>query len=196
MENSLYRKYKIKTLAAWYIDDFASHKEVMERRTIEGLTEWNFPNLILIDGGKWQLSSALQWAKEWAYKYSLEQWLDINEVMLRLPSFASIAKREEEIFVPHKKESILFGKWTPELMMLQKLRDESHRFAITANRSSRTKAMKKNILEEIPGIWPVTRKKLLRIAGSIENLSSLPHEEIMKVCTESQYISLREHWII
>ena len=196
MENSLYRKYKIKTLAAWDIDDFASHKEVMERRTIEGLTEWNFPNLILIDGGKCQLSSALQWVKEWAYKYSLEQWLDINEVMLRLPSFASIAKREEEIFVPHKKESILFGKWTPELMILQKLRDESHRFAITANRSSRTKAMKKNILEEIPGIWPVTRKKLLRIAGSIENLSSLPYEEIMKVCTESQYISLREHWII
>lgn len=196
MENSLYRKYKIKTLAAWDIDDFASHKEVMERRTIEGLTEWNFPNLILIDGGKWQLSSALKWAKEWAYKYSLEQWFDINEVMLRLPSFASIAKREEEIFVPHKKESILFGKWTPELMILQKLRDESHRFAITANRSSRTKAMKKNILEEIPGIWPVTRKKLLRIAGSIENLSSLTYEEIMKVCTESQYISLREHWII
>jgi excinuclease ABC subunit C len=81
-------------------------------------------------------------------------------------------------------------------MILQKLRDESHRFSITANRSSRTKAMKKNILEEIPGIWPVTRKKLLRIAGSIENLSSLSHEEITKVCTEKQYKSLCEHWII
>lgn len=196
MDNSLYRKYKIKTLLAWEIDDFASHKEVMERRVIEGLTEWNFPNLILIDWWKWQLSSALKWVKEWVYRYCMEHWFELNEAMSRLPFFASIAKREEEIFVPHKKDSILFGKWTPELMILQKLRDESHRFSITANRSSRTKAMKKNILEEIPGIWPVTRKKLLRIAGSIENLSSLSYEEITKVCTEKQYKSLCEHWII
>jgi excinuclease ABC subunit C len=66
------------------------------------------------------------------------------------PQICSIAKREEEIFLPNEKESILFEKGTPELMVLQKARDESHRFSITENRRARTKAMKKNILEELP----------------------------------------------
>jgi excinuclease ABC subunit C len=67
-----------------------------------------------------------------------------------MPSICSIAKREEEIFVPGSSEPILFEKGTPELMVLQKARDESHRFSITANRTARMKSMKKNILEEIP----------------------------------------------
>jgi excinuclease ABC subunit C len=62
----------------------------------------------------------------------------------------SIAKREEEIFLPDNKTPILFEKGTPELMVLQKARDESHRFSITANKTARAKSMKKNILEEIP----------------------------------------------
>ncbi|MFZ2337021.1 MAG: hypothetical protein WAW59_01955 [Patescibacteria group bacterium] len=70
--------------------------------------------------------------------------------MDKIPQICSIAKREEEIFLPGEKNPILFEKGTPELMVLQKARDESHRFSITANKTARMKSMKKNILEEIP----------------------------------------------
>ena len=84
-----------------------------------------------------------------------------------LPFLASLAKREEEIFVPGKSDSHLFAKGSAELAVLQTVRDEAHRFAIGFNRAKRTKEMKKNILEELPGFGPATRKKLLKIAGSV-----------------------------
>ena len=78
-------------------------------------------------------------------------------------------------------------------MVLQKARDESHRFSITANKSARMKSMKKNILEEIPGIGPVTRKKLLKLAGSIDEIKNIKLEEIRKVCNITQIESLKDH---
>jgi excinuclease ABC subunit C len=80
-------------------------------------------------------------------------------------------------------------------MLLQKARDESHRFSITANKSARMKSMKKNILEEIPGIGPVTRKKLLKLAGNLEEIKNLPLEEIEKIATKAQIIALQDHGI-
>ncbi len=80
-------------------------------------------------------------------------------------------------------------------MVLQKARDESHRFSITANRNARTKAMKKNILEELPGIGPATRKKLLKLAGSLDNIKNLSEEEVSGVVNRSQLETLRDHGI-
>ena len=85
-----------------------------------------------------------------------------------LPLLASLAKREEEIFTESNDESVKFAKGSPELAVIVNLRDEAHRFAITFNRKTRSKAMKKNVLEELPGFGPTTRKKLLTAAGSIE----------------------------
>ena len=81
-------------------------------------------------------------------------------------------------------------------MLLQKARDESHRFAITANKSARTKSMKKNILEELPGFGPVTRKKLLKLAGSIDAIKNITPDELSTVCTKVQIETLRDHGII
>lgn len=81
-----------------------------------------------------------------------------------LPFLASLAKREEEIFTESNAESVKFAKGSPELAVIVNLRDEAHRFAITFNRKSRSKAMKKNVLEELPGFGPATRKKLLTAA--------------------------------
>lgn len=83
-----------------------------------------------------------------------------------------------------------------ELMLLQKIRDESHRFAIGFNRSSRNKAMKKNILEELPGFGPVARKNILRVAGSIDKIQEVPREEIEKILTKKQVEVLEEHGLI
>lgn len=262
-EPSMYKKYKIKTLSRGEIDDFASHEEVMRRRTLEGMEEKNFPHLIIIDGGKGQLSSAMKWVLDgkkcfeekrknppvrgkenfdeifrgdknrdenmgnlydeterkkaplwngrgrWELEENrgnVETNTEVSPLLwgeglgvrweglgVRL---CSLAKREEEIFVPNKKNPILFEPWSPELMVLQKARDESHRFSLTANRTARTKAMKKNILEELPGIWPTTRKKLLSLAGSVDALTSLSEEEILTVINKKQLETLRDHGIV
>lgn len=209
-DTSMYKKYKIKGLKKWEIDDFASHKEVMRRRTVEGFTENNFPNLIIIDWGKWQLSSALTGIEEGkailaqrhqeegdmfyeSIRYptiSREHWLQWLEEYLPI---CSIAKREEEVFIPGQKEPIMFEKWTPELMVIQKARDESHRFSITSNRNARDKAMKKNMLEELPGIGPITRKKLLKLAGSVADIHLLREEELQSILNKNQIQTLRDH---
>jgi len=202
-DTSRYKKYKIKTLQDGDIDDFASHREVMMRRTLEWLELSNFPHLIIIDGGKWQLSSAISWIQnakfkmqnDWAMlqnSHYLESWI-LNLESIKI---CSIAKREEEIFLPDNKTPILFEKGTPELMVLQKARDESHRFSITANKTARAKSMKKNILEEIPWIGPVTRKKLLKLAGSIDGIRSMAIKELSKICNVAQMEALRDHGII
>ncbi len=235
-DSSNYKKYKIKSLEKGEIDDFASHMEVMRRRTIEGLEQDNFPDLIIIDWWKWQLSSALKWIcegifatisslsdeeKMWEFgilqkffdkngwnteqrkKFFDEYFSDVNEEKLPLLlkeglgiQICSIAKREEEIFLPNEKNSILFEKWSGELMVLQKARDESHRFSITANRSARGKAMKKNILEELPTIGPTTRKKLLALAGNVDNLKDFEEEELLKIVNKRQLEVLKDHGII
>lgn len=135
-EPSRYRKYKIKTLQPGMIDDFASIREVLYRRTLEGIEQNNFPDMIVIDGGKGQLSSALEAmnrAKEDALTPTLSRLGGSStqeREQVKLPYLCSIAKREEEIFVPYQKEPVLFEKGSLELMLFQKIRDESHRFAI------------------------------------------------------------------
>lgn len=80
--------------------------------------------------------------------------------------------------------------------MIQKIRDEAHRFAITFNRDSRIKSMKKNILESLPGFWTVTRKKILKKYGNIENLANFSKEELSKDLNKNQIKTLEDHWII
>ncbi len=80
-------------------------------------------------------------------------------------------------------------------MLVQKIRDEAHRFAITFNRASRSKAMKKNILEELPGFGPATRKKLLKISGSVDGIAQLSREQLSAACTNPQIETLVSHGI-
>lgn len=192
-DTARYKKYKIQTLDDGDIDDFASHREVMVRRTIEWLEMKNFPHLIIIDGGKGQLSSAVSWIQEGNWKFYHQLWITLEEINLPI---CSIAKREEEIFLPERKDSILFEKWSPELMVIQKARDESHRFSIWANKSAHMKSMKKNILEEIPWIGPVTRKKILKLSWSVEWIKNISLDEIQKIVTKSQLQTLKDHGLI
>lgn len=111
------------------------------------------------------------------------------------PQIVSLAKRIEEVFLPYQKDPILFEHGCSELRVFQKIRDEAHRFAITFNRSLRTKDMKKNILEDIPSIGPVTRRKLLKLAGSIDGIRDLSLEEISAITSAPQRQSLIDHGI-
>ena len=181
LNKSKYRKLKIKSLEEQKIDDFWSMREVVERRILEISKHQNAPDLLIIDGWKWQLSAVMDIIKKKGIKDLQLIW---------------IAKKEEELFLPWKKDSILLAKDSAELRMIQKLRDEAHRFAITFNRDSRIKAMKKNVLEAIPGIGPKTRKKLIQKYGNIENLKSIPRKELSEVIGKNVIEALEDHGII
>ncbi len=125
-KKSLYKKYKLKTIEKGEVNDFKSMNEILKRR-FKRIKEKNdyIPDLIIIDGGKGQLSSA--------YNAMKEEGFDIDMV--------SLAKREEEVFVPNKKTSVIFPVNSGSLYFFQRIRDEAHRFAITFHRQLRNKNM-------------------------------------------------------
>ena len=182
LNKTKYRKFRIKTLEDQKIDDFWSMKEVMERRCLELKKLENYPDLLIIDGWKWQLSSVMKVINSHQLKDKIQ--------------VVSLAKREEELFLPWNSEPIVLKKDSAELRMIQKIRDEAHRFAITFNRDSRIKAMKKNILEWIDGIGPKTRKKIISTYWNVENLKWISHEELSKIIPKNVIESLDDHWLL
>ena len=163
-KKSDYRKYKIRGVVG--PDDFRSMAEVVERR-IKHLLEKNLPlpDLILVDGGKGQLNAAL----EVLAKHDLHQ----QPIM-------GLAKREEEIFLPHKPEPIKLEDRSHVLKLIQQVRNEAHRFAITFHRQLRTKRGLQMELDQIPGIGAKRMEKLLRHFGSLENLRQATKEKIQE----------------
>ena len=159
-----YRKFKIENVE--FIDDFASMREVLTRRMSElngnDYSFSNTPDLIVIDGGKGQLSSACEILYPLGYNNDL----------------ISLAKRLEEVFVPEQSTSIMLKKGSYSLRLLQKARDEAHRFAITYNRQLRAKGMFKGGLEAIDGVGPNTRRALLSNFRTIENIKNASLEEL------------------
>ena len=149
-----YRYFKIKTVTG--PDDFSSMKEVVYRRYRRLLNEkGNLPELIIIDGGKGQLN-AVQ-----------EELLFLGFNNLNL---ASIAKKNEQIFLPGVYEPINLEENSPELFIIQQIRDEAHRFAITFHRSKRSGTSLRSKLDEIEGLGPKRKKALLNRFGSINGI--------------------------
>ncbi len=152
-----YRHFNIKTVIG--PDDFASMKEVVYRRYKRLIEEEQpLPDLIVIDGGKGQLNAALQALK------SLDLYGQIPII--------GMAKRLEEIYYPEDAYPLHLSKQSPSLRLLQHIRNEAHRFAITFHRDKRSKAGLKSQLEEIPGIGPKTIDKLLKHFQSVQNIQS------------------------
>src|SRR5262249_37623096 len=143
-KKSDYRKYKIKGVVG--PDDFSSMAEVIERR-VKHLQASNLPmpDLFLVDGGKGQLS----YAREVLLRYGLPD-----------QPITGLAKREEEIFLPNQSESIKLEERSPVLKLIQQVRNEAHRFAITFHRQLRTKKGVQMALDEMPGIGPRRKQKL------------------------------------
>ncbi len=173
-DKAMYRKFKIKEVEG--NNDFASLQETLKRRlkelTSEEKNDVSFktvPDLMIIDGGKGQLSSVMEIFENYAGEYR-----DRIEVV-------SLAKRIEEVFVPNKSESIILGKDRQELKLIQRVRDEAHRFAITFHRSLRGKGMVKSELDEISGIGKVKRKELLKVFTSIEAIKNASIDDFKKV---------------
>jgi excinuclease ABC subunit C len=160
-----YRKFKVKTVEG--SDDFASMQEVVRRyfdRRIRD--EKPLPDLIVIDGGKGQLSAA---------------HAALIEVGLTDRPLISLAKREEEIFMWGRNEPLKLSRRSPALRLLQQARDEAHRFAVTYNRKRRTMRTVTSELLRVPGIGPVKRRRLLQEFGSVQGVREAGEEAIARL---------------
>ena len=167
---SEYRKFKIKTLEEGKPDDFQSMKEVLTRR-LKRLDEKNYPDLIIIDGGKGQLSSVIEIVENMGIT-------DIN--------FVSLAKREEEIFTPHNSKPVIFPKNSEQLYFFQRIRDEAHRFAITFHRNLRQKSTLESSLDTIKGLSEKSKKIIRKNFKDVKKLSLLTLPEISLLLPPAQ----------
>ncbi|MBT5756964.1 MAG: excinuclease ABC subunit UvrC, partial [Acidimicrobiaceae bacterium] len=172
-KKSEYRRFKIKTVAG--NDDFAAMEEVLRRRFTNYVAdrdrppeEWGKfaypPQLLLVDGGKGQLSVAVKVLKD----------LGLTD---EIP-VAALAKQFEEVFIPGRPASILLPRQSEALYMLQRIRDESHRFAITYHRQLRDKRMRKSVLDDVPGLGETRKKRLMREVGSVKAIRAASLDEL------------------
>ncbi|MDH3891524.1 MAG: excinuclease ABC subunit UvrC [candidate division Zixibacteria bacterium] len=162
-KKSGYRHFKIKGVSGQ--DDFSMMREVIGRYFHRIAKEDQTPpDLVVVDGGKGQLSSAVAELKSLGFADQL---------------VIGLAKRLEEVFVPGISDSIVINRASPALMLLKQVRDEAHRFAITYNRKVRSKRTIKSALDDIPGIGPAKRTMLLKHFGSIKAIKAATVEELM-----------------
>jgi excinuclease ABC subunit C len=168
---SLYRRFKIRSLAEGETDDFRSIQETVLRRYRHVLDNTEpMPQFILIDGGPVQLEFALKSMEE------LEM-----DVSAKNPYVAALAKEEELIFLPDKTEPLRLSFDSPVLKLLQQIRDEVHRYAVTTHRNARTGRLRRSILEEIPGIGKARAAQLIVKFGSVHRIAMMTPEELAGV---------------
>jgi excinuclease ABC subunit C len=167
-----YRRFTIKTITG--ANDFAMMAEVIGRRFRRAAEadeerdgKWTrLPDLVIVDGGKGQLNAAVGALKE----------VGMTEVPI-----ASLAKEQEELFLPGNPVSILLPRDSQALFLVQRIRDEAHRFAVTFHRSRRGKAAVASLLDEIPGVGPKRKKALIRKFGSVKGIREASADELTTV---------------
>ena len=188
-----YRRFKIKTVDG--VDDYASMQEMLRRRLkrlsdvrsqrakntddngISVTDGWSIvPDLVIIDGGKGHLSAALEVFLE----------LGLDDIPL-----AALAKENEEIFVPYTSDPIILPRNSQSLYLVQRIRDEAHRFAITYHRNLRSKGSLRSSIDLVTGIGPKRKRMLLRRFGSIQGIKEAPVDEIAAVPGLTRSLALR-----
>jgi excinuclease ABC subunit C len=177
-KKSDYRLFGIASQTLLAPDDFRSMAEAVERR-YRRLKDGNaeMPDLVLVDGGRGQLQAALT---------------ALDRIGVELP-VVGLAKREEEIWVPGRPDPIRLSRKDPALQLIQRLRDEAHRFAITRHRGRRSKRMRETSLMEIPGIGPTRARILLRRFGSLSGLAAADPKEVEGAVGPATARAVREH---
>ena len=164
-KKSKYRKFKVRSTES-KPDDFKSLQEVVERRYFGKLSETlPLPDLIIIDGGKGQLSSVME----------------IFEAHNFTPDVVSLAKRLEEVFKPYESQPVIFPINSPSLYFFQRIRDEAHRFAISFHRKLRGKQATESILDEIKGVSQSSKELLIQHFKDVKKISQADYNKLCEV---------------
>ncbi|PLX94373.1 MAG: excinuclease ABC subunit C, partial [Desulfuromonas sp.] len=184
-----YRRFQIKTVVG--ADDYASLAEVLVRRLKRGLEEDKLPDMILIDGGKGQLGVLTGVLDEFGLSARIGAvGIAKSRVMANVRGKA-VERSEERFFLPGRKNPVSFRRGAAALFLLERLRDEAHRFAITYHRKLRSKASLRSSLEDIPGIGPARRKALLKHFGSLKRIREASLETLQQVQGLPEDLALR-----
>ena len=174
---SRYRHFRIKfPLGA---DDYGMMYEILIRRYQRALQEGELPDLVMVDGGKGQMNVALGVLKELGIDGI--DVIGLAKDRVQKGHAPTIARKGERIFLPKRKEPISLGKTSPALRLLQRIRDESHRFAITYHKKLRQKGNFRSLLDEIPGIGKERKKHLLRYFKSVAKIREASLEELESI---------------
>jgi excinuclease ABC subunit C len=171
-----YRHYRVKTVAG--SDDYAALREVLGRRLRRGLDESSLPDFILIDGGRGQLGVLTAVLDD----LNLVGAIDVagiakSRVKANVRGRA-VERSEERFFIPGRKNPVLLKRGSAALFLLERLRDEAHRFAITYHRKVRSRAQVKSSLADIPGIGPKRQRALLKYFGSLNKIKAATLAEL------------------
>lgn len=170
-----YRRYRIKTVEGQ--DDFASMYEVLTRRYRRAIEENTLPDLLMVDGGKGQLNVAVAVLQE--LSIDTVDIIGLAKMRTKRAAFEeTIEQSEERVFLPSRKDPIVLRRNSTALFLLQRLRNEAHRFAITFHRSVRSKERLRSNLDTIPGVGPAKRQALLKHFGSIKGVRAATLSEI------------------
>jgi excinuclease ABC subunit C len=172
-----YRHFRIRSVAG--ADDFASLYEVLRRRLTRGVAEASLPDFILIDGGKGQLSVLTAVLDELGLAGAIGAAGIAKSRVFANVRGAAVEKSEERFFLPGRKNPVLLRQGSPALFLLERLRDEAHRFAITHHRRLRGKAALTSALEAVAGVGPARRKALLGHFGSVRRIRAATLEELL-----------------
>lgn len=174
-----YRRFRIKTVEG--ADDYASLGEVLRRRLQRGLDEGVLPDMILIDGGKGQLGVLSAVLGEFSLAGRIGAvGIAKSRVMANVRGQV-VERSEERFFLPGRKNPVSFRRGSACLFLLERLRDEAHRFAITYHRKLRSKASMRSSLEDIPGVGPARRKALLKHFGSLKRIRAAGLDDLKQM---------------
>lgn len=182
---SHYRRYKVKNTQK--PDDIAAMKEVMTRRYTHAIKDDNLPDLIVVDGGKGQINMAHNLLKDLGIE-------TIPHIGLSKPEGRSEINQPPKIIIPEQQDYIELPLKSESLHILQALRDESHRFAINYHRLLRKKRQKKSELDDISGIGPARKRKLLTFFGSVKEIEKASEEQIAEVVGSSSAQNIINHF--
>jgi len=192
-DTARYRRFRVKTVFG--ADDFRMMYEVLRRRYHRAKLDGDYPDLLVVDGGKGQLNIALEVLRE----------LEVDTVdavglakmrVLRDPRAATVERSDERVFIPGRKNPVLLRRNSNALFLLQRVRDEAHRFALKYHRSLRGKEQLHSVLESIPGIGAERRRRLLRHFGSLKRVREATVDDLSTVAGISAALAERIHTVL
>ena len=186
---NFYRHFRIRTIdPSSGGDDFGMMLEVLKRRFARGKEEADLPDLIVVDGGRGQLAMALTAMAE----LGIENVDAIGLAKMRVqaaPRSAEIERSEERVFLPGQANPVILKRNSNALFLLQRVRDEAHRFAITHHRRLRSRQTLHSVLDRIPGVGGVRKRALLRAFGSVKRIEEASLEELLKVPSMNEQVA-------